>query len=171
MIGEGPVGASLMLVGETPGDREDIEGHPFVGPAGRVLDEGLEQVGLARDQIYVTNAVKHFRYRARGKRRIHQTPDRWQVTACLPWLEAELRLVKPEALVLLGAVAGQALLGPSIRIGRDRGKPIRSDLAPLVTLTTHPAAILRVADAAERRAAMDQFVADLRVVADWLVAN
>ena len=136
-----------------------------------MLDRGLEQAGIARDQIYVTNVVKHFRYRARGKRRIHQTPDRWQVSACLPWLDAEIAAGQPDGAVRLGAIAAQALLGPSIRIGRDRGKPIRSDLAPLVTLTTHPASILRVADAAERRAAMDEFVADLRVVADWLVAN
>ena len=142
-----------MLVGETPGDREDIEGHPFVGPAGRVLDEGLEQVGLARDQIYITNAVKHFRYRARGKRRIHQTPDRWQVTACLPWLEAEL--AARQARGARAASARSRARRCSVRRSGSAAiaaSRYESDLAPLVTLTTHPAAILRVADAAERRA-------------------
>jgi DNA polymerase len=169
--GEGPRAARAMLVGEQPGDREDLEGHPFVGPAGRVLNEGLDRAGLARDEVYLTNVVKHFRYTNRGKRRIHQKPDRWQVSACLPWLEAELKMVKPEALVLLGAVAGQALLGPGLRVTRDRGTPRPSDLAPLVTVTTHPSAILRVRGAPERAQAMDAFVADLRAVADWLSAQ
>jgi uracil-DNA glycosylase len=167
VMGEGPRNASLMLVGEQPGDKEDLEGHPFVGPAGRVLDEGLERAGIAADDAYITNVVKHFRYKLRGKRRIHQTPDRWQVTACLPWLEAERAMVKPAALVMLGATAAQALLGSQIRIGRDRGRPVDSDLAELVTITTHPSAILRAPDD-ERQAAMDQFVADLRTVAVWL---
>ena len=167
VMGEGPRNASLMLVGEQPGDQEDLEGHPFVGPAGRVLDEGLEHAGIAADDAYITNVVKHFRYKLRAKRRIHQTPDRWQVTACLPWLQAELAMVKPAALVLLGATAAQALLGSHIRIGRDRGRPVDSDLAELVTITTHPSAILRAPDD-EREAAMEQFVADLRTVADWL---
>ncbi|HEY1593715.1 MAG TPA: UdgX family uracil-DNA binding protein [Solirubrobacteraceae bacterium] len=167
VIGEGATDASLMLVGEQPGDKEDLQGHPFVGPAGAVLDRGLEQAGIPRDEVYITNVVKHFRYKLRGRRRIHQTPDRWQVTACLPWLEAELAIVKPRALVLLGATAAQALLGSQIRIGRDRGRPIDSDLADLVTITTHPSAILRAQDAV-RNAAMDQFVSDLRSVAGWL---
>jgi uracil-DNA glycosylase len=167
VMGEGNAHASLVLVGEQPGDREDIEGHPFVGPAGRVLDEGLERAGIARGEVYITNVVKHFRYKLRGKRRIHQTPDRWQVAACLPWLEAELGVVKPQALVCLGATAAQALLGAHIRIGRDRGRPIDSDLAELVTLTTHPSAILR-ADDGDREQAMEMFVADLRGVAKWL---
>lgn len=166
-MGEGPRQASVMLVGEQPGDKEDLQGHPFVGPAGRVLDQGLELAGIPQDDAYITNAVKHFRYKTRGKRRIHQRPDRWQVTACLPWLEAELAVVKPPALVLLGAVAAQALLGPQIRIGRDRGRPVESELAELVTITTHPSAILRAQDD-ERKAAMDQFVSDLRSVAHWL---
>src|SRR5262249_12719252 len=140
VIGEGKRGASVMLVGEQPGDREDIEGHPFVGPAGGVLSKGLERAGLDPDDAYITNVVKHFRYKARGKRRIHQTPDRWQVSACLPWLQAELAVVKPVALVCLGATAGQALLGSQIRVGRDRGRPIESDLAELVMLTAHPSA-------------------------------
>jgi DNA polymerase len=167
VMGEGPRSASVMLVGEQPGDKEDLQGHPFVGPAGRVLDRGLDRAGIARDDAYVTNVVKHFRYKARGKRRIHQPPERWQVTACLPWFDAELAMVKPAALVLLGAVAAQALLGPQIRVGRDRGRPVQSELAELVTITTHPSAILRAQDD-QRAAAMEQFVSDLRNVADWL---
>jgi DNA polymerase len=168
VMGEGAVGAAVMLVGEQPGDREDIEGQPFVGPAGRVLDQGLERAGISPADAYITNVVKHFRYQTRGKRRIHQTPDRWQVSACLPWLRAELAVVKPTAVVLLGATAAQALLGPHIRIGKDRGRPMESDLAELVTITTHPSAILRARDEAEREAAMDQFVGDLTTVAQWL---
>jgi DNA polymerase len=170
VMGEGAENARLMLVGEQPGDREDIEGHPFVGPAGRVLDEGLERAGIARDEVYITNAVKHFRYKLRGKRRIHRKPDRWQVAACFPWLQAELAVVKPAALVCLGATAAQQLLGSHIRIGRDRGHPIESDLAELVTLTTHPSAILRAKDE-DRQPAVDQFVADLTEVARWLHAR
>jgi uracil-DNA glycosylase len=167
VMGEGARHASLMLVGEQPGDREDIEGHPFVGPAGRVLDQGLEQAGIARDEVYITNAVKHFRYKLRGKRRIHQKPDRWQVAACFPWLQAELAVVQPAALVCLGATAAQQLLGSQIRIGRHRGQPIESELAELVTLTTHPSAILRAEDE-DREQAMEQFVADLAAVGRWL---
>jgi DNA polymerase len=170
VMGEGPRHAELMLVGETPGDHEDLEGHPFVGPAGGVLDRGLGRAGIARDEVYVTNAVKHFRYKLKGKRRIHQTPDRWQAKACLPWVQAEIKIVRPRALVCMGVVAGQALLGPQIRIGRDRGKRFESDLADLVTLTTHPSAILRTEDE-EREQAMDQFVADLSEVAKWLSAR
>ncbi|HYB28575.1 MAG TPA: UdgX family uracil-DNA binding protein [Solirubrobacteraceae bacterium] len=167
VMGEGAAHAGLMLVGEVPGDREDIEGHPFVGPAGRVLDQGLERAGITRDDVYITNAVKHFRYKLRGKRRIHQKPDRWQVAACFPWLQAELSVVKPAALVCLGATAAQQLLGSHIRIGRDRGRPVDSDLAELVTLTTHPSAILRT-DEQDREEAMDMFVADLAAVGRWL---
>src|ERR1700747_467247 len=170
VMGEGAPQAHLMLVGEQPGDREDIEGHPFVGPAGRVLDEGLERAGIARDEVYITNAVKHFRYKLRGKRRIHQKPDRWQVNACFPWLGAELQVVKPDALVCLGATAAQALLGSHIRIGRDRGRPIESELADLVTVTTQPSRILR-GDYEKREQAMDMFVPDLKEVAQWLSAR
>jgi uracil-DNA glycosylase family protein len=168
VMGEGARDARVVFVGEQPGDREDVEGHPFVGPAGRVLDEGLKRAGFARDEVYITNAVKHFRYKARGKRRIHRKPDRWHVSACLPWLEAELAMVKPQALVLLGATAGQALLGPSLRVGRDRGRPLESDLAQFVTVTTHPSAILRVREEAERQEAMEEFVADLSHVREWV---
>jgi uracil-DNA glycosylase len=170
VMGEGATNAAVMLVGEQPGDREDIEGHPFVGPAGGVLDRGLERAGISREDVYITNVVKHFRYRARGKRRIHQKPDRWQVSACLPWLDAELEMVRPRALVCLGATAAQALLGSHIRVGRDRGRPVESALAELVTITTHPSAILRAEDD-EREAAMEEFVADLTGVAQWLGAR
>jgi DNA polymerase len=167
-MGEGSRQADLVLVGEQPGDREDLQGHPFVGPAGGVLDRGLERSGIPRDEVFITNAVKHFRYKMRGKRRIHQKPDRWQVQACMPWLEAELAVVKPRALVCLGATAGQALIGPSVRVGRDRGRPLESDLAELVTITVHPSSILRAQDDREREAAFDEFVADLSEVASWL---
>lgn len=138
VMGEGARHASVMLVGEQPGDKEDLQGHPFVGPAGRVLDQGLERAGIDTGDVYITNVVKHFRYKARGKRRIHQKPDRWHVSACLPWLETELEMVGPKAIVLLGATAAQALLGSHVRIGRDRGTPMESDLAELVTITAHP---------------------------------
>jgi uracil-DNA glycosylase len=170
VMGEGARRAHLMLVGEQPGDREDIEGHPFVGPAGKILDQGLERAGIARDDVYITNAVKHFRYKLRGKRRIHQKPDRWQVAACFPWLQAEIKVVQPDALVCLGATAGQRLLGSHIRIGKDRGRPIDSDLAELVTVTTHPSAILRAEDE-DRDEAMALFVEDLQHVAQWLSAR
>lgn len=168
VLGEGARHARLMLVGEQPGDREDLEGHPFVGPAGRVLDDGLQRAGIERSDVFITNVVKHFRYKLRGKRRIHQRPERIHVNACRPWLDAELTVVSPEALVCLGATAAQALLGSHIRVGRDRGRPIVSDLAELVTLTSHPSAILRERDQSARREAMDEFVADLEQVARWL---
>lgn len=168
VIGDGRRNAPLMLVGEQPGDREDIEGRPFVGPAGRILDRGLELAEIDHDEVFLTNVVKHFRYKARGKRRIHQRPDRSHVAACRPWLEAELKLVRPDALVCLGATAAQALVGPGVRIGRDRGRPLDSELAKLVTVTTHPSAILRVRGKSEREAAMEAFVADLGSVAAWV---
>jgi uracil-DNA glycosylase family protein len=168
VMGEGAARATVMLVGEQPGDREDREGHPFVGPAGRVLDRALQETGIARDDVYITNMVKHFRYKTRGKRRIHQRPDRWQVTACMPWLNAEIGMVKPEAVVLLGATAAQALLGSGVRIGRDRGKPMDSSLAELVTVTAHPSSILRAEDDEQRELAMAELIADLRTVAGWL---
>jgi uracil-DNA glycosylase len=171
VMGEGARHARLMLVGEQPGDKEDLQGHPFVGPAGRVLDEGLTKAGIRPDDTYITNVVKHFRYKARGKRRIHQKPDRWHVSACLPWLEAELEMVKPRAVVLLGATAAQALLGSHVRIGRDRGTPMESELAELVTITAHPSSILRSQTDEEREQAMEQFVSDLREVGKWLSAR
>lgn len=168
MIGEGARRASVVLVGEQPGDHEDRKGHPFVGPAGRVLDRGLERAELARQDVYITNVVKYFRYKLRGKRRIHQRPDRWQVQACMPWLEAELKMVKPRALVCLGATAAQALVSPGVRVGRDRGRPLESGLAELVTVTAHPSSILRAPSDTEREAAFEEFAADLRGVAAWL---
>jgi uracil-DNA glycosylase len=171
VLGEGSPRARLMLVGEQPGDREDRQGQPFVGPAGGVLDRGLEAAGIDRDEVYVTNVVKHFRYKLRGQRRIHQSPDRWQVSACLPWLEAELGIVGPQALVCLGATAAQALLGSQIRIGRDRGRPIESELAPHVSITAHPSSILRARTDPARSEAMGQFIDDLRKVAGWLHAK
>ena len=165
VFGEGLRKARLMMVGEMPGDREDRAGHVFVGPAGRELDAGLERAGIERPDAYVTNVVKHFKFRERGKRRIHDTPKKSEVDACLPWLREELRLVKPQVLLILGAVAGKALLGSSFRLTRARGEPLESDLAPCVIATIHPAAILRAPDGEARQAEREAFVADLRVVA------
>jgi DNA polymerase len=165
VVGAGAAPADAMLVGEQPGDREDLEGAPFVGPAGRMLDRGLAEAGIDRERLYVTNAVKHFRYRARGKRRIHQRPDAVHVAACRPWLEAELELVRPHVLVCLGAVAAQALVGRHVRVTRDRGVPLDSPLAPHVLVTVHPSSLLRAPDEAARRAAYAAFVEDLRAVA------
>jgi DNA polymerase len=152
-------------VGEQPGDREDRAGEPFVGPAGRELDRGLEAAGIARADAYVTNVVKHFKYEERGRRRIHQTPKRFEIEACRPWLEEELKVVRPEALVLLGATAAKALLGSSFRVTRHRGELLDSELAPIVTATIHPSAILRGPDDASRQEEREAFAADLRVVA------
>jgi uracil-DNA glycosylase len=162
VFGEGPLKAEVMLVGEQPGDQEDKAGAPFVGPAGRVLDQALEEAGIDRRATYVANAVKHFKWKARGTRRIHDKPTWTESMACRPWLEAELALVKPRALVLMGAVAAQALLGKSFRVTQQRGKPLDSELADLVVATIHPSAVLR----AENRDEMfSGLVTDLRVVA------
>lgn len=160
-----------MMVGETPGDREDRLGHVFVGPAGRELDAALQAAGIDRREVYLTNAVKHFKFEWRGKRRIHARPTRSEIKACAPWLHAELDAVAPRVLVLLGAIAGSALLGPSFRLGAARGRPIESELAPLVTATAHPASILRAADGAARRAARDALIDDLRFAAAHLDAE
>jgi uracil-DNA glycosylase family protein len=168
VFGEGPRRAALMLIGEMPGDREDRSGHVFVGPAGRELDAALERVGIARSDAYVTNVVKHFKFRERGKRRIHDTPKKAEVDACLPWLRQELRLVRPSVLVILGATAGKALLGSSFRLTGSRGERLESDLAPTVTATIHPAAILRARDDAARQAERDAFTRDLELVATLL---
>jgi DNA polymerase len=154
-----------MLVGEQPGDKEDLAGKPFVGPAGRELDRGLEAAGIDRAEAYVTNVVKHFKFKERGRRRIHQTPKRFEIEACKPWLEEELHVVEPEALVLLGAVAAKALLGSSFRVTRHRGELLDSDLAPLVSATVHPSAILRAPDDATRSRERAAFAEDLRAVA------
>jgi DNA polymerase len=168
VFGEGLVKARVLMVGEQPGDREDREGHPFVGPAGRELDRALERVGIPRGDVYITNVVKHFKFEERGKRRIHQTPKKADIDACLPWLRAEMELLSPEALVLLGATAAKALLGASFRVTQHRGEAIESDLAPLVTATIHPSAILRQRDDDSRVAEREAFTADLQVVADRL---
>jgi DNA polymerase len=165
VFGAGPVSAKLMLVGEQPGDREDREGKPFVGPAGRVLDEALEAAGIDRREAYLTNAVKHFKWKPAGKRRLHQTPRANEIEACRPWVEAELGAVKPKALVCMGATATRALLGSKVKVTKDRGSLIESDLAPLVGVTVHPSAILRVRDAEERNAAREELVADLAFMA------
>jgi DNA polymerase len=171
VFGEGRRGARVMLVGEQPGDREDRAGRPFVGPAGRELDRGLERAGIARKDAYVTNVVKHFKFEERGRRRIHQTPKRFEIDACRPWLDEELRAVAPEALVLLGATAAKALLGSAFRVTRERGKLLESDLAPLVSATIHPSAILRAPDEGAREAERGAFAADLGVVARELAAR
>jgi uracil-DNA glycosylase len=168
VFGEGLKRARLMLVGEMPGDREDREGHVFVGPAGRELDKALERVGIVRADVYITNVVKHFKFEERGKRRIHQTPKKAEVDACFPWLRAELGVVKPEALVLLGATAGKALLGSGFRLSEARGHPVESELARFVTATIHPSAILRASDDDARHAEREAFTGDLQVAADYL---
>jgi DNA polymerase len=170
VFGEGLARAEVMFVGEQPGDREDREGHPFVGPAGRMLDKALEEAGIDRKLAYVTNAVKHFRFEERGKRRIHQRPGSEHIKACRPWLDAELDVVKPRVLVCLGAVAAQGLLGSKVRVLKDRGKPLESDLAPVVMVTIHPSSILRERDEPARAAAFAGFVDDLKVVAEAINA-
>jgi uracil-DNA glycosylase len=168
VFGEGPVPASLMLVGEQPGDTEDIEGHPFVGPAGRILAEALELAGIDREGAFVTNVVKHFRWRPspNGKRRLHEKPTKANVTACHVWIEKELELVRPEVLVAMGATAAEALLGRSVAVMRDRGKHVASELAPTVLVTIHPSAVLRARD--DRDAMFEGLAADLAVAAQPL---
>ena len=167
VFGEGLKRASVMFVGEQPGDQEDRKGHPFVGPAGRELDKALDAVGISRDDVYITNVVKHFKFEERGRRRIHQTPKRFEIDACRPWLDKELELVQPEALVLLGATAAKGLLGSGFRITKQRGELIDSELAPIVTATIHPSAILRAPDE-ERTAVREGFTKDLKSLAGEL---
>ena len=166
VFGEGTRNAEVMLLGEQPGDKEDVEGAPFVGPAGRELDRGLEAAGIDRKQVYVTNAVKHFKFEPRGKRRIHQKPNWSELAACRPWLDAELEVVKPRVIVCLGATAAQSLLGRSFRVTRRRGEPIAAEpIAPWIVATVHPSAILRARDDDARHAERDAFRRDLEVVA------
>jgi DNA polymerase len=167
VFGEGTLRAEVMLVGEQPGDQEDKAGAPFVGPAGKVLDRALEEAGIDRDTTYVTNAVKHFKWKARGTRRIHDKPSWTETMACRPWLDAELAVVKPRALVLMGATAAQALLGKSFKVTQERGKPLDSELADLVLATIHPSAVLRAENRDEMFAGL---VSDLRVVARTFAA-
>jgi uracil-DNA glycosylase family protein len=171
VFGEGAAGARVMLVGEQPGDREDVEGRPFVGPAGRLLDKALEEAGIDRTAVYLTNVVKHFKWEARGKRRIHKRPNADEVAACRPWLEAEIETVRPEMVVCLGATAAQALLGSSFRVSRQRGQFVESLLGPILTATVHPSSILRAPDEAAREAEYQAFVRDLRAIAEALEAG
>jgi DNA polymerase len=168
VFGAGGRNAVAMFVGEQPGDREDIEGAPFVGPAGRVLDDALAQAGIDRSTVYVTNAVKHFKWEPRGKRRIHAKPSWSELSACRPWLEAELAVVRPAVLVCLGATAAQSLLGRQFRVTKQRGEWLDSDLAEHVTATIHPSAILRQRDEESRHQEMGKFVEDLKLVASVL---
>jgi uracil-DNA glycosylase len=167
VFGEGLTSAELVLVGEQPGDQEDLAGKPFVGPAGRLLDQALEEAGIDRKAAYVTNVVKHFKWQPRGKRRIHQKPNAAEIAACRPWLDAELSVLKPKALVCLGATAAQALLGRQFRVSKDRGVSVESDLAPVVMATVHPSSILR---SDNREEELELFVEDLRRVAEALRA-
>jgi len=164
VFGSGAAKPRLMLVGEQPGDVEDREGEPFVGPAGRLLREALDEAGVDLAEVYLTNAVKHFKWEPRGKRRIHKKPNAAEMLACRYWLDQEIESLKPQAIVALGATAAQLVLGPSARVTRDRARPLASSLAPLVTLTVHPSSILRAPDSDARAAAYKAFVADLRAI-------
>jgi DNA polymerase len=164
VFGEGPARASIMLVGEMAGDREDREGSPFVGPAGRELDRALAAAGIDRGTVYVTNVVKHFKFEERGKRRIHQTPRKGEIDACMPWLDTEIKLIRPRGLVTLGATAAKALLGSSFRLTQHRGELLESELAPVVAATIHPSAIVRDRDPESREAEREALASDLRAV-------
>jgi uracil-DNA glycosylase len=168
VFGEGLVGARVMLVGEMPGNDEDLQGRPFVGPAGRILDDALEEAGIDRGDAYVTNVVKHFKWEPRGRRRLHRTPNAREVKACLPWLDAEIDRIRPRVLVALGATAARTLFGAGFRVTRQRGEFVPSDLADWATATIHPSAILRRPSSEERRAEMGRLVEDLGRIADIL---
>jgi uracil-DNA glycosylase len=166
VFGEGGARARIMLVGETPGDREDVVGRPFVGPAGQLLDRALEAAGIDRSEVYVTNVVKHFKWEPRGKRRLHKRPMPAEIAACMPWLNMEIELVRPKIIVCLGATAGQALFGNRFSVTRERGRFLASRLAPFVLATLHPSALLRIREADERHEAFERFVADLTLAAN-----
>ena len=168
VFGEGAQKSVIMFIGEQPGDVEDVAGRPFVGPAGKLLDTALERAGIDRGKVYVTNVVKHFKWEPRGKRRIHSTPDVEEITACRPWLDAEISVLKPEVIVCLGATAAQALLGRQFRVTKQRGEFIPSPLAPTVMATVHPSSILRAPDDEARRVQLESFVLDLQKVAPLL---
>jgi uracil-DNA glycosylase len=168
VFGEGLKRARVVMVGEMPGDREDRAGRVFVGPAGRELDKALAAVGIDRAELYITNVVKHFKFEERGKRRLHKKPSRMEVNACFPWLREELKVVKPEAIVILGATAGQALIGPGFKLTEARGRPVDCDLADFVTATVHPSSILRARDDESRHAERRAFTKDLELVAEYL---
>ena len=165
VFGEGSLQAKVVFVGEQPGNDEDLAGKPFVGPAGKLLDKALLEAGIKRDEVYVTNAVKHFKWEPSGKRRLHKKPNSREITACRPWLDAELKVLQPDLLVCLGATAAQALLGRDFKVSQQRGKLVKSDLAPHVMATVHPSSILRAPDEETRHAEMKKFVADLKVAA------
>lgn len=164
VFGEGKAGAQIMLIGEVPGNQEDIEGTPFVGPAGKLLDTALVEAGIDRTKVYVTNAVKHFKWEPRGKRRIHQKPNAAEIAACRPWLDAEIAVVQPRIIVCLGATAAQALLGRDFRVTQHRGEFLQSALAPVVMATVHPSAILRIPDEEAKREELKNFIADLKKI-------
>ncbi|HSM85027.1 MAG TPA: UdgX family uracil-DNA binding protein [Candidatus Limnocylindrales bacterium] len=168
VFGEGSVHARVMMVGEQPGDKEDLQGRPFVGPAGAVLDKALEAAGIDRNDVYVTNIVKHFKWEPRGKRRIHKKPGALQISACRPWLEAEIAAIRPQAVVLLGATAAQGVLGRDFRVTQHRGQWVSSDIAGQVLATVHPSSILRAPDEESRHEEMRRFTQDLKKVAQQL---
>jgi uracil-DNA glycosylase family protein len=163
VFGEGPKNARLMFVGEQPGDHEDVAGKPFVGPAGKIMDRALAEAGIDRKEVYVTNAVKHFKWEPRGKRRLHKKPNSREIAACRPWLEAEVRIVRPTLVVAMGATAAQTILGPTFRVTRERGKILSSKLAPKILATVHPSSLLRQPDEESRHREYKHFVADLRI--------
>jgi DNA polymerase len=166
VFGEGSERARVMMIGEQPGDSEDLAGRPFVGPAGRVLDAGLAAAGIPRDEVYVTNVVKHFKFMQRGKRRLHDKPNHYEVAACRPWLASELELIAPEIVVVLGATAAQSLLGRAFRVTKERGIERATRLAAHTFATVHPASVLRAPDEAQREEARNAFIADLRAVGE-----
>jgi uracil-DNA glycosylase family protein len=172
VFGEGPAAAQVVFIGEQPGDQEDLQGHPFVGPAGKLFDRALQEAGIDRSIVYITNAVKHFKFEERGKRRIHQKPNSMEITACRPWLETEISLIRPRIIVCLGATAAQSILGSQYRVTKERGRFIEHPWAPHVTSTIHPSAILRAPDAEERESEYRRFVADLQKVRGvWTVPS
>jgi DNA polymerase len=168
VFGDGLLRSRIILVGEQPGNAEDLEGRPFVGPAGRMLDRALGEAGIDRKEAYVTNVVKHFKWAPKGKLRMHKKPNAREIGACLPWLDAEIELIRPDVLIALGATAAQALLGKQVRVTRDHGRFLPSKLAPYATAAIHPSSILRAPSKEDRKAALDGFVADLRLVAEVL---
>jgi uracil-DNA glycosylase len=164
VFGEGKQSSLILFIGEQPGDKEDLAGRPFVGPAGALLDKALEEAGIDRSKVYVTNVVKHFKWEPRGKRRIHKKPNAMEITACRPWLEAELKVIKPRAIICLGSTAAQAVIGPKFRVSVQRGQFVRSELAEFVTATVHPSSILRAPSDEARRSERARFVADLKKI-------
>ena len=168
VFGEGGAKARVVFVGEQPGDQEDIQGRPFVGPAGKILDKALEEAGINRDEVYVTNAVKHFKWEPRGKRRIHKKPNTMEITACKPWVEAEIDVIKPDVVVCLGATAAQSLLGRDFKVSTQRGMWIPSPLAPFVMATVHPSSLLRAPDDETRRLELRRFIQDLKLIHEAL---